>query len=159
MSDSVGPHGWQPTRLPRPRDSPGKNTGMDCHFLLQCVKVKSESEATQSCPTQRPHGLQPTRSLSMGFSNMTNIPMVLTLVSSECLVYSLEIFFSLIRNKYDLLKISHPTPNFHFLLRLKTHLYLELYFLLLFSHIQLFCDPKDCRLKSSSVQCTWNHLL
>ena len=33
------------------RDSPGKNTGVGCHFLLQCMKVKSESEVTQSCPT------------------------------------------------------------------------------------------------------------
>ena len=41
----------QPTRLPRPWDSPGKNTGVGCHFLLQCMKVKSESEVTQSCPT------------------------------------------------------------------------------------------------------------
>ena len=62
MSDSVRPHRWQPTRLPRPWDSPGKNTGVGCHFLLQCRKVKSE--ATQSCPTfQRPHGLQPSRLL------------------------------------------------------------------------------------------------
>ena len=45
------PHRRQPTRLPRPWDSPGKNTGVGCHFLLQCVKVKSESEVTQSCPT------------------------------------------------------------------------------------------------------------
>ena len=45
------PHRWQPTRLPRPWDSPGKNTGVGCHFLLQCVTVKSESEVTQSCPT------------------------------------------------------------------------------------------------------------
>ena len=45
------PHRRQPTRLPRPWDSPGKNTGMDCHFLLQCVKMKSESEVAQSCPT------------------------------------------------------------------------------------------------------------
>ena len=44
MSDSVRPHRRQPTRLPRPWDSPGKNTGVGCHFLLQCVKVKSESE-------------------------------------------------------------------------------------------------------------------
>ena len=51
MSDSVRPHGWQPTRLPHPWDSPGKNTGVGCHFLLQCMKVKSESEVTQSCPT------------------------------------------------------------------------------------------------------------
>ena len=45
------PHRQQPTRLPHPWDSPGKNTGVGCHFLLQCMKVKSESEVTQSCPT------------------------------------------------------------------------------------------------------------
>ena len=45
------PHRRQPTRLPHPWDSPGKNTGVGCHFLLQCVKVKSESEVAQSCPT------------------------------------------------------------------------------------------------------------
>ena len=50
MSNSVRPHRWQPTKLPRPWDSPGKNTGVGCHFLLQCMKVKSESEVTQSCP-------------------------------------------------------------------------------------------------------------
>ena len=50
MSDSVQPHRWQPTRLPHPRDSPGKNTGVGCHFPLQCMKVKSKSEVTQSCP-------------------------------------------------------------------------------------------------------------
>ena len=44
-------HRWQPTKLPHPWDSPGKNTGVGCHFLLQCVKVKSESEVSQSCPT------------------------------------------------------------------------------------------------------------
>ena len=51
MSDSVRPHRQQPSRLPRPWDSPGKNTGVGCHFLLQCMKVKSESEVAQSCPT------------------------------------------------------------------------------------------------------------
>ena len=50
MSDSVRPHRRQPTRFPRPWDSPGKNTGVGCHFLLQCMKVKSESEVAQSCP-------------------------------------------------------------------------------------------------------------
>ena len=53
MSDSVRPHRRQPTRLPRPWDSPGKNTEVGCHFLLQCMKVKSESEVAQSCPTLR----------------------------------------------------------------------------------------------------------
>ena len=51
MSDSVRPQRRQPTRLPRPWDSAGKNTVVVCHFLLQCMKVKSESEVTQSCPT------------------------------------------------------------------------------------------------------------
>src|SRR5574338_822308 len=51
MSDSVRPHRRQPTRLPCPWDSPGKNTGVGCHFLLQCMKVESESEVTQSCLT------------------------------------------------------------------------------------------------------------
>ena len=51
VSDSVWPHRRQPTRLPHPWDSPGKNTGVGCHFLLQYMKVKSESEVAQSCPT------------------------------------------------------------------------------------------------------------
>ena len=51
LSDSVWPHRQQPTRLPHPWDSPGKNTGVGCHFLLQCMKVESESEVTQSCLT------------------------------------------------------------------------------------------------------------
>ena len=51
VSDSVRPHRRQPTRLPHPWDSPGKNTGVGCHFLLQCRKVKSESEVVQSCLT------------------------------------------------------------------------------------------------------------
>ena len=51
MSDSARPHRWQPTRLRRPWDSPGKNTGVGCHFLLQCMKVKHESEVAQLCPT------------------------------------------------------------------------------------------------------------
>ena len=53
MFDSVRPHRWQPTRLPCPWDSPGKNTGVGCHCLLQCMKVKSQSVVAQSCPTLR----------------------------------------------------------------------------------------------------------
>ena len=48
---NVRPQRQQPTRLPRPRDSPGKNTGVGCHFLLQCMKVESENEVAQLCPT------------------------------------------------------------------------------------------------------------
>ena len=51
VSDSVRPQTRQPTRLPHPWDSLGKNTGVGCHFLLQCMRVKSESEVAQSCPT------------------------------------------------------------------------------------------------------------
>ena len=51
MSHSVQPHRRPPTRLLCPWDSPGKNTGVGCHFLLQGMKVKSESEVAQSCPT------------------------------------------------------------------------------------------------------------
>ena len=53
MSDSLRPRRRWPTRLPRPWDSPGKNTGVGCHFLLQCMKGKSESEVALSCPTLR----------------------------------------------------------------------------------------------------------
>ena len=60
-TDSVQPHSWQPARLLRPWDSPGKNTGVGCHFLLQYMKVKSESEVAESCLTPRE------TPLSMGF--------------------------------------------------------------------------------------------
>ena len=53
VSDSVQPHRWQPIRLIHPWDYPGKNNGVGFHFLLQCMKVKSESEISQSCPTLR----------------------------------------------------------------------------------------------------------
>ena len=51
MSDSVRPHRQQSTRLPHPWDSPGKNTGVGCHILRQCMKEKSKSKVAQSCPT------------------------------------------------------------------------------------------------------------
>ena len=65
MSNSVRPHRQQPTRLPGPWDSPGKNTGVGCHFLLQCTQVKSESKVSGSVvsDSSRPHGLQPNRLL------------------------------------------------------------------------------------------------
>ena len=65
MSNSVQPHRRQPTRLPRPWDSPGKNTGVDCHFLLQCMKVKSLSRVQLlATPWTVAHQAPP----SMGFS-------------------------------------------------------------------------------------------
>ena len=84
VSNSVRPHRWQPTRLPRPWDSPGKNSGVGCHFLLQCMKVKSESEVTQSCPTPSDpmdcslpgssiHGIFQARVLEWGATAFSNI--------------------------------------------------------------------------------------
>jgi len=65
----VRPHRWQPTRLPHPWGSPGKNTGVGCHFLLQFRKVKSESEVAQSCLTLNdPMDCSLPAPLSMGFS-------------------------------------------------------------------------------------------
>ena len=65
VSDSMRPHRQQPTRLPRPWDSPGKNTGVGCHFLLQCVKVKSFSHVQLlATPWTAAHQAPP----SMGFS-------------------------------------------------------------------------------------------
>ena len=77
------PHRWQPTRLHRPWDSPGKNTGVGCHFLLQCMKVKRESEVAQSCPTLHDpmdcslsgpcvHGIFQARVLEWGASSFSN---------------------------------------------------------------------------------------
>ena len=88
MSNSVRRHRRQPTRLPRPRDSPGKNTGVGRHLLLQCIRVKSESKVTQSCPTLRDpmdcslpgsfvHGIFQARVLEWGaiaFSNLCHRP-------------------------------------------------------------------------------------
>ena len=102
MSDSVRPHRRQPTRPPHPWDSPGKNTGVGCHCLLQCMEVKSESESevAQSCPTLRDpmdcslpgssiHGIFQTRVLEWGaiaFSDIT---------TSKYLIFTLKKFFFL----------------------------------------------------------------
>ena len=74
MSDSVRPHRRQPTRLLRPWDSPGKNTGVGCHFLLQCTKGKRESDTTLSDPMDcslldsSVHGIFQARVLEWGAS-------------------------------------------------------------------------------------------
>ena len=85
MSDSVRPHTRQPTRLRRPWDSPGKNTGVGCHFLLKCMKVKSESDVNESCPTfsdpmdcslpgSSTHGIFQTKVLEWGAIALGSIP-------------------------------------------------------------------------------------
>ena len=85
MSDSVRPHRRQPTRLPLPWDSPGKNTGVGCRFLLQCMQVKSESEVAQSflaTPWTAAYQAPP----SMGFTRQeywSGVPLPSLLVTAE----------------------------------------------------------------------------
>ena len=92
VSDSCATHRRQPTRLPGPWDPPGKNTGVGCHFLLQCMKVKRESEKWKwSCSvvsdSSRPHGLQPTRIL-----HPWDFPGKSTGVGCHCLLRSLCLY-------------------------------------------------------------------
>ena len=90
MSDSMQSHRRPPTRLPRPWDSPGKNTGLGCYFLLQCMKVKSESEVTHSCPTFHDpmdcslpgssfHGIFQARVLEWGATAFSEISFIYTM--------------------------------------------------------------------------------
>ena len=93
VSNSVRPHTRLPTRLPRPWDSPGKNTGVGCHFLLQCMKVKRESEVAQSCliprdpmdcslPGSSVHGIFQAKVLEWGAIAFSGIHMQFTLTFS-----------------------------------------------------------------------------
>ena len=94
VSDSVWPQRWQPTRLPCLWYSPGKNTGVGCHFLLQCMKVKSESEVAQSCPTPRdPMDCSPPGSSVHGFSRQeywSGVP--LQIISNDSVIKVLLVF-------------------------------------------------------------------
>ena len=98
----------QPTRLPHPRDSPGKNTGVGCHFLHQCTKVKSKSEVTQSCPTlsdpmdcclpgSSVHGIFQVRVLEWGAIDFSVLSVkssqkYIVWIPSFCIIYILKIF-------------------------------------------------------------------
>ena len=78
VSDSVRPHRRQPTRLPRPWHSPGKNAGVGCHFLLECMRIRSESEVSQSCLTlSDPMDCSPPGSSVHGTSQARNITAVI----------------------------------------------------------------------------------
>ena len=103
------PHRWQPTRLPRPWDSPGKNTGVGCHFLLQCMKVKSESEVAQSWPTlSNPTDCSLPGSSIHGIFQARELEWV-AIIFSSCIYYFCPIFFkflflSQMKNTLHLLK-------------------------------------------------------
>ena len=122
MSDSVRPQRWQPTRLPHPWDSPGKNTGVGCHVLLQCKKVKSESEVAQSCPTLSDpmdcslpgssiHGIFQARVLEWGAIAFSTIDMSLSKLKLE-LVMDREAVHGVTKSRT---RLSDFTFTFHFL--------------------------------------------
>ena len=107
VSDSVQPHRRQPARLPRPWDSPGKNTGVGCHCLLQCMKVKRESEVAQSCPTlSDPMDCSPPGSSAHGISQARVLEWVATAFSQ----YALRIF--LLITSHLLFSGKTKAPNF-----------------------------------------------
>ena len=128
------PHRLQPTRLPCPWDSPGKNTGVGCHFLLQCMTVKSESEVTQSCPMSnslRPHGLQPT-----GHLCPWEFPGKSTGVGSHCLLRSVTKLCPTLCNPMD---YSMPDfPVLHYLLEFTQTMSIEL---VMPSNHLILCHP------------------
>ena len=99
------PHRRQPTRLFRPWDSPGKSAGVGCHCLLQCMKVKKESEVAQSCPTlsdltdlslpgSSVHGIFQARVLEWGAIAFSELDAEVRLVICFCFLASVVLFFT-----------------------------------------------------------------
>ena len=129
MSDSVRPHRQQHTKLPRPWDSPGKNTGVGCHFLLQCMKVKSESEVAQSCPTLRDpmdcsppgssiHGIFQARVLEWGaIAFSTHVYPVPTKFSVPCIMKVKVLVTQLCPTLCDPMDCSPPGSSVHGILQ------------------------------------------
>ena len=124
MSDSVRPHRQQPTRLPHPLDSPGKNTGVGCHFLLQCMKVKSEREVAQSCPTLRDpmdcslpgssvHGIFQARVLEWGAITFSRKPLTISQIQYIQIQISIQIS---IKSNMDLISMNQRVSHKLFLL-------------------------------------------
>ena len=113
MSDSMRPHRRQPTRLPRPWDSPGKNTGVGYHFLLQCMKVKSEREVAQLCRTlsdpmdcslsgSSAHGIFQARLLELGAIAFSHIYLYLPIhTHTHMYIY---MYISQLFKKYNIFK-------------------------------------------------------
>ena len=119
MSKPARPLRQQPTRLPRPWDSPGKNTAVGCHFLFQCMKGKSESEVTQSCPTVRDpmdcsipgssvHGIFQARVLEWGAKTFLkgSIPLQLYLLVCLWLCKRTDFLLGLNKNLFKLYKLT-----------------------------------------------------
>ena len=127
MSDSVRPHRRKPTRPLRPWDSPGKNTGVGCHFLLQCVNVKSESEVTQLCltlsdpmdcslPGFSVHGIFQARVLEWGAIAFSIFPSSTTLFTwfysnTACVIVAKRLLLGVSSFPYPLPTPPHINPS------------------------------------------------
>ena len=108
---TVQPHRWQPTRLPCPWDSPGKNTGVGCHFLLQCIKVKSESEVAQLCLT-----LSDPMDCSLSGSSVHGIFQARVLLERGAIAFSEGKPYNLLNTKWN--KNIKPCVHSHLKIRL-----------------------------------------
>ena len=148
MSNSARPHRRQPTRLLCPWDSPGKNTGVGCHFLLQCMKVKIESEVTQSCPTQWPHGLKPTRLL-----HLWDFPSKSNGVGCHCLLWCPCYLFP-----FAWVQTWFSSQVFYFFFSMRKHLIFQLLNVCLFSSGTLSSNeifPRGQTLWNLSSELLW----
>ena len=125
------PHRRKPTRLPHPWDSPGKNTGMGCHFLLQCMKVKSEIEVAQSCPTlsnpmdcslpgSSVHGIFQARVLEWGAIAFSTRSFIISGLMFRSLIHFGFIFVYSVRKCFSfiLLQVVDQSSQHHLLKRL-----------------------------------------
>ena len=121
MSDSARPHRQKPTRLPRPWDSLGKNTEVGCHFLLQCMKVKSESEVAQLClglshpmdcsvPGSSTHGIFQARVLEWGAISFSAFWLWRRPI--YYLVFWIDIKIVLVNLFHNFVLVTYHVPNF-----------------------------------------------
>ena len=145
------PHRRQPTRLPRPWDSPGKNTGAGCHFLLQCMKAKSESEVVQLCPTLTTPWIAAYQAPpSMGFSRQkywSGVSLPSPFYSSS--VYSCHLFLVSSASARSILFLSFIMPIFAWNIPLVSLIFLKrslVFPSLLFSSISLHWLPRKSSL-------------
>ena len=142
-------HRQQPTRLPHPWDSPGKNTGVGCHFLLQCVTVKSESEVAQSCPTlSDPWTAAYQAPPSMGFSRQeywSGVP----LPSPKNKTY---LYMNIMKYDQDLYpwKLKTPVKEFtEYVNKQETH----------HVHLVVILQLPPTTTDLSNISCEWYHAL
>ena len=155
MSDSLRPQRRLPTRLPRSWDSLGKNTGVGCHFLLQCMKVKSEREVTQSCPTLcDPMDCSPPGSSTHGIFQARVLEQVAIAFSKEISSLSNSIvfhyFFALMAEEGFLIS---PCYSLKLCIRMLIFPFLFCFSLLFFS--QLFVRPPQTAILLLCISFPW----